>query len=72
MFSFQSEYKRKTDPSDCCCPDLPCCFRDRWNYCRILWDTRFRGNNCHFRKLSVYGRNEYDVEKALDHMEVTT
>lgn len=44
------------DPGDCC-------FRREDRRCTILIDTWFYDDKCHFRKLSLYGPNQYDLER---------
>ncbi len=53
--------KRYTNPV--CNYNKECCFRTVFGDCPILNDTKFKDNECHFRKASLYGKNLYDAAR---------
>ena len=47
----------------CCEYTAPCCFKRKDGRCKILNDTDFDDEKCHFRKTEPFGENLYDKER---------
>ena len=46
-----------------------CCFKSIFGECDILNDVHFKDHECHFRKLSPSGKNQYDLKKKEEEKE---
>ena len=65
------QYSLLGSPMSLCRYDDPCCFRrNRDQMCRILTDTKFFDEQCHFRKARIDGPNLYELDRRATALQV--